>query len=273
MILIQLITLKAIGRAKILFLLFSLCYENVSRETFTTDLGGCYIIILGTVVNALAIVFGTIIGIWFGKKISENIRKMIMQAMGLGIILIGLQMAITSEQVIFVLISMVLGAWLGEFINIEGMLHKIGLTIQQKAGKLNGGSNIAQAFVTSTLLYCAGAMAIVGSIESGLTGNHDTLYAKSLIDGMISIMLATTLGIGVIFSAISVFVYQGILTLAASYLENLLTSSVINEIKATGGLIILAIGLNILEITKIKVGNLLPAIFFVAMIMIFAGVI
>ena len=251
----------------------------ITWEIFVTwlnarvSLEGCYIIILGTVVNVFAIVFGTIIGIWFGKRFSENIRKMIMQAMGLGIVLIGLNMAIASEQVVFVLISMALGAWLGEFLDIEGVLHKIGLKIQQKAGSLKGGTNIAQAFVTSTLLYCAGAMAIVGSIESGLTGNHDTLYAKSLIDGIISIMLATTLGIGVIFSAISVFVYQGTLTLAASYLENLLTISVINEIKATGGLIILAIGLNILEITKIKIGNLLPAMFFVAVIMIFAGMI
>ena len=228
--------------------------------------------LLGTVVNALAIVFGTIIGVWFGKRVSENIRKMIMQAIGLGIVLIGLKMAITSEQVVFVLISMVLGAWLGEFVDIEEKLHKIGLKIQQKAGSLNGGSNIAQAFVTSTLLYCAGAMAIVGSIESGLTGSHDTLYAKSLIDGIISIVLAATLGIGVIFSAISVLIYQGALTLAASYLENLLTAPVINEIKATGGLIILGIGLNILEVTKIKVGNLLPAMFFVGIIMIFAGI-
>ena len=112
------------------------------------------------------------------------------------------------------------------------MLHKIGLKIQQKVKKTNSGNNIAQAFVTSTLLYCAGAMSIVGSIESGLTGNHDILYAKSLIDGVISIMLAITLSIGVIFSAVSVFIYQGILILAASYLENVLTISVINEMKA-----------------------------------------
>jgi len=155
--------------------------------------------------------------------------------------------------------------------DIEGILYRTGSKIQQKAKILNGGSNIAQAFVTSTLLYCAGAMAIVGSIESGLTGNHDILYAKSLIDGIISIMLAITLVIGVIFSAVSVLIYQGTLTLAASYLEHLLTIPVINEIKATEGLIILAIGLNLLEITKIKVGNLLSAIFFVAIIMIFAG--
>jgi len=196
---------------------------------------------------------------------------MIMQAIGLGIVLIGLKMAITSDQVIFVLISMVLGAWLGGVVDIEGMLHRIGLRIQQRFGNLNGGNNIAKAFVTSTLLYCAGAMSIVGSIESGLTGNHDILYTKSLLDGIISIMLAATLGIGVIFSAISVFLYQGILTLAASYLGNILTVFVINEIKAAGGLIILAIGLNILEITKIKIGNLLPAIFFITIIMIIAG--
>ena len=226
---------------------------------------------LGTVVNALAIVFGTIIGIWFGKRFSESIRKMVMQAIGLGIVLIAINMAITSEQLILVLISLVLGALLGEYLDIEGFLHKVGLKIQEKAENLSDGKNIAQAFVTSTLLYCAGAMAIVGAIESGLTGNHDTLFAKALIDGIVSIMLAATLGIGVIFSAVSVFVYQGALTLAASHLESLLTPPVINEIRAAGGLIILAIALNILEITKIKVGNLLPAIFFIIISMVIMG--
>ncbi len=225
---------------------------------------------MGTVVNSFAIIIGTIIGIWFGGRFSENIRKMIMQALGLGIILIGLKMAITSEQLVFVLISMVFGAWIGEYLGIEGALHKIGLLIQKKVGNVSGGGNIAQAFVTSTLLFCVGAMAIMGAIESGITGNHDTLYAKSLIDGVTSIMLTTTLGFGVIFSAISVFIYQGAITIAASWLESLLTIPVINELKATGGLIILGIGLNILEITKIKVGNLLPAIFIIVGIMMIA---
>lgn len=225
---------------------------------------------LGTIVNSLAIVIGTLIGVWFGGRFTENIRKMIMQALGLGIILIGLKMAITSEQLVFVLLSMVFGAWLGEYLGIEGALHKIGLLLEQKVGNVSGGSNIAQAFVTSTLLFCVGAMAIMGAIESGLTGNHDTLYAKSLIDGVTSIMLTTTLGFGVIFSALSVLIYQGFITITASWLEGLLTIPVITELKATGGLIILAIGLNILEITKIKVGNLLPAIFIIVAIMMIA---
>ncbi|KUO48842.1 MAG: hypothetical protein APF76_18360 [Desulfitibacter sp. BRH_c19] len=225
---------------------------------------------LGTVVNAVAIIIGTVIGVWFGGRFSENIRKMIMQALGLGIILIGLKMAITSEQLVFVLVSMVFGAWLGEYLDIEGALHKIGALIQQKVGNVSGGSNIAQAFVTSTLLFCVGAMSIMGAIESGLTGNHDTLYAKSLIDGVTSIMLTTTMGFGVIFSAVSVLLYQGLITITASSLESLLTIPVINELKATGGLIILGIGLNILEITKIKVGNLLPAIFIIVGIMMIA---
>lgn len=227
---------------------------------------------LGTIVNAMAIVMGVIVGLWFGKKFSENIRKMIMQAVGLGVILIGLKMAITTEQLLIVLVSMVLGAWLGEATDIEGRLHSVGSKLEKMvAGNKGGKSNVAQAFVTSTLLYCVGAMAIMGAIESGLTGKHDILFAKSLLDGITAIMLTTTLGFGVAFSAVSVLIYQGFITLTAIYMQYILTDPIIVELKAVGGLLILGIGLNLLEITKIKVGNLLPALLFVVILMLFAG--
>ncbi|MEW6622379.1 MAG: DUF554 domain-containing protein [Bacillota bacterium] len=226
---------------------------------------------LGTIVNVVAIIVGSVIGLLFGASFSKSIRSMVMQAIALSVMLIGIKMAVASEQLIIVLLSLVFGAWTGELLNIEGGLERIGKRIEDSIGKAGQGSNVAQAFATASLLYCVGAMAIMGALESGLTGSHSTLYAKSVIDGITSIMLTTTLGIGVIFSAIPVFIYQGLITVTASWMQDFLTESIIIELKAVGGLIILAIGLNILNITKVKVGNLLPAIIFVVLFMILAG--
>lgn len=228
---------------------------------------------LGTIVNVLAILAGAVVGMLFGSSFSEKVRQMIMQAIGLGVILIGLQMAITSEQLILVIVSMVLGAWIGETLDIEGKLLNIGEKIESRVlkGKSDNKNTLAQAFVTSTLLYCIGAMAIMGAIESGLTGNHDILYAKSLLDGVTAIMLTSSLGFGVAFSAIPVLIYQGGITLFAASIESILTPEIIIELKAVGGLTILGIGLNILNITKIKIGNLLPALVIIVFLMIIIG--
>lgn len=139
------------------------------------------------------------------------------------------------------------------------MLEKFGAYIESKMK--NKESNVALGFVTCTLVYCVGSMAIIGSIQSGLTGNHDILFSKALIDGITSVSMAVTMGVGVIFSSISVFIYQGIITMLASFMQSLLSEVVVNEMTAIGGVIIMGIGLNFLEIKRIKVGNLLPAIF------------
>jgi uncharacterized membrane protein YqgA involved in biofilm formation len=187
-----------------------------------------------------------------------------MQAIGLSVLFIGATTAIggllnpESESILFI-ISLVIGGIVGEIIGIEKGLEKLGLLLQRKVG--SGEHNIARGFVTASLIFCVGTMAIIGSLESGLRGNYDMLFAKSVLDGITAMILATTLGIGVIFSAAAVFIYQGAIILFASSLEPFLTTQVIREISIIGGILILGIGLNMMEIKKIKTANLLPAIF------------
>jgi len=182
-----------------------------------------------------------------------------MHGIGLAVVLIGIKTALNTDAILIVIISFVIGSILGELIRIEDRLDQFGNWI---GTRLSGNSaGISKGFVTASLLYCVGAMAIIGSMESGLTGNHQTLFAKSILDGISSVIFASTLGIGVIFSAVSVFVYQGLVTLTASSIKPFLLPEVVSQMSAIGGLLIFAIGLGLLEIKKIKIGNMLPAIF------------
>lgn len=226
--------------------------------------------VLGTIVNALAILAGAFFGKWAGKFLKEEMQQFVMQAIGLGVILVGLKMAMITEKIIVALISLMLGVIIGELLAIEEKLSKMGSSLEKLVSKGGEGeSNFVKGFVSASLLYCVGAMAIMGSLESGLTGNHTILYAKSLLDGATAIILASSLGLGVAFSALSVFIYQGSLTLLAKWVGAYLTEAVVNEMTAVGGLLIFSIGLDMLGIKKLRVGNLLPAIFVAMFIMFF----
>ncbi|WP_202711052.1 DUF554 domain-containing protein [Sporosalibacterium faouarense] len=214
---------------------------------------------LGTVVNALAIIIGSVVGITLKKGLKERYKETIMQGLSLTVIVIGLLSALKAEDIMLVIISIAIGSIIGEWIDIEGNLERLGNWAQSKMR--NENSSFSKGFVTTSLLYCVGAMAIVGSLESGLTGNHETLFAKAIIDGISAVIFASTFGIGVAFSAISVFLYQGIITISASYAKVLLTDQVILNMSSVGGILIMGIAFNILEIKKIKIGNMLPAIF------------
>jgi uncharacterized membrane protein YqgA involved in biofilm formation len=213
---------------------------------------------LGTIVNSLAILVGGFTGSLFRNKISSAYNETIMKALGLSVILIGLKGALQINNILLLIISLTLGTLIGEIMKIEKGIENIGIWLERKFSNQKG---LAKGFVTASLVYCVGAMAIMGALESGLTSNHDILYAKSLLDGISAIIFSSSLGIGVCFSAISVFIYQGIITLTASFMKPYLIPSVVNEMSAIGGLIIVAIGANMLEIKRIKVGNMLPAIF------------
>jgi len=238
---------------------------------------------LGTIVNAAAIITGGVSGSLLRSGLPERFRETIMQALGLSIIIIGLSgtlqgmYRITSsgkldrEYIMLMIFSLVTGAIIGEILNIEDKLERLGQWIQNKYIK-NGG-NFAEGFVTASLVFCVGAMAIVGSLEDGLTGNTGTLFAKSVLDGVISLIFAATLGIGVAFSAIPVFIYQGLITLMAGFIKPWLTETVISQTSLVGSILIMAIGFNILEIKRIKVGNLLPAIFIPFIYYIITGII
>jgi uncharacterized membrane protein YqgA involved in biofilm formation len=215
--------------------------------------------LLGTFVNIAAIVTGGLIGLIFKGRISEKYNKTIMQALSLGVILIGLKGAFKCNDFILIIISLALGSLIGEILKIECRLEDTGTWLEKKFSKKEGG--FAVGFVTTSLLYCVGAMAIVGSLESGLTGNHTTLFAKSTIDGIAAIIFSSTMGIGVLFSSVSVLIYQGTITLAAVYIKPFLIPEVIAQMSSVGGLLIVGIGINMLGSIKIKVGNMLPAVF------------
>lgn len=225
---------------------------------------------LGTIVNSLAILIGGFTGSLFKNKISSSYNETIMKALGLSVILIGLKGALQINNILLLIISLTLGTLVGELMKIEKGIENIGIWLERRFSNQKG---LAKGFVTASLVYCVGAMAIMGALESGLTGNHDILYAKSLIDGISAIIFSSSLGIGVCFSAISVFLYQGIITLTASLMKPYLIPSVVNEMSAVGGLLIVAIGANILEIKRIKVGNMLPAIFIPLLYYIFKSII
>lgn len=216
---------------------------------------------LGTIVNTVAILFGGLFGILFGHALPEKMKSTVIQGIGLTVLLIGGSMALQTKNPIIVIGSLVIGGILGEWIDIEQKLKLLGDWFEKKFTKKNGNSNFSKAFVTTSLIYCVGAMAIMGSLESGLKGNHSILYAKSMLDGISAIVFASSMGVGVMLSAIPVLLYQGSITLAAGMLQGILSNQIIGEMSATGGLLIVGIGLNILAIKEIKVGNLLPGIF------------
>jgi uncharacterized protein len=229
---------------------------------------------LGNYVNALAIIVGTLLGLLFHKGLKEKYKTIVMQAIGLSVIFIGATTALNgllnpdSEPILFI-ISLVLGGLIGELVGVENGLERLGLFLQNRFGTAE--SNVARGFVTASLIFCVGTMAIIGSLESGLMGKHDMLFAKSVLDGITSMILASTLGFGVIFSAAAVFIYQGTIVLFASMVEPYLTINVIREISIIGGILIFGIGLNLLEIIKVRTANLLPAILIPVIYYLFIG--
>lgn len=213
----------------------------------------------GTIVNCLAIAVGSGLGMVLKSKMSPKYQETVMQGLGLSVLLIGLTMAIETQNVLVVAISMIIGAVIGEIIDIDGRLNREGERLSARFQ--SSGGSLGKAFVTASLVYCIGAMAIIGSLQDGLTGDASTLYAKSLLDGTGAVIFTATLGIGVILSIIPVLIYQGAITLLAAWLAPLLTDAIICEVTAVGGLLILGIGLNLLKICQIKIANLLPAVF------------
>jgi len=214
----------------------------------------------GTIVNAAAIMVGGLLGMLLQGGLRPRSKETILQGLALAVMLIGIKMALTTENALIVIGSLVLGGLTGEWLDIEGRLYRLAERVEKKFVK--GESKAGQAFISTSLIYCVGAMAITGSLQSGLTGEHSILYAKAMLDGVSAVVFASTMGVGVVFSGLSVLVYQGTITLLAGVIAPLLTPAAIREMSATGGLLIVSIGINILELKQIRIGNLLPAMFF-----------
>ena len=213
----------------------------------------------GTFVNCAAIIVGSSIGRFFSAGLVQKYQESVLQAVSLAIIIIGIKGALQTDDLLIVIISLALGTVIGESLQIEARLQAFGQWIENRFSR--SGEGFAKAFITTSLMYCIGSMAIVGSLESGLMGNHQILFAKAILDGIISIVFCSLLGIGVMFSALPVFLYQGALTLSASLMQHFLIPDVVGQMSAVGGLLVMALGLNMLELTKLKAGNMLPAVF------------
>ena len=217
---------------------------------------------LGTIVNTLAVAAGGAIGLLLKKGIPQKITDAVMQGLALCVIFMGVSGALEGSKTLAMIVAMALGAVVGTLLDLDGRLNKLGDTIEAKMGP-GGQGRIATGFVTASLLYCVGALAIVGSLQSGLTGDHSMLYTKSMLDFISSLVLCASLGVGVILSAVTLFLYQGVITLLAQALAPILTDAVIAEMTCVGSLLIIGMGLNMLGVTKIKIMNYVPAIFIV----------
>ncbi len=224
-------------------------------------------ILLGTVANAGAIIIGGIAGSFFRKGISERFSNIIMSVLGLFTLVLGMTFAIDSQNALVVIFSLVIGSVIGEWIDIEKRMNDLGDYVQDKLNSREG--SFSKGFVTASLLYCVGTMSIMGPLQSGLMNDHKILLMKSILDGTISVVFASTLGIGVALSSLPVLVYQGSIALLASSVAPYLSEAVITEMTAVGGVLLVGMGINLLEIKKLKVGNMLPAIFLPIILMLF----
>ncbi len=213
---------------------------------------------LGALINGVAIMAGALLGLAFGARMPEKMRELIFQGIALCILVLGLKSALVGNEAMLTIASIVSGSILGEIARIEDRLNSLGEWLKKLVSSKN--PRFTEGMVTGSLLMCIGAMGILGSIEEGLRGTREIVHAKAAIDFFAAIILAASLGFGVFFSGISVFLYQGSFVLGASFLAGVLTEPVLTELTATGGVLMIAIATNTLNITTIRIGNMLPAL-------------
>jgi len=220
--------------------------------------------LIGTLINVGTVIVGGSLGTLLGSRLPERLRETVMHGLGLVTLVLGITMAITTKNVLVVMGSVLIGGLLGEWWNIDHALERASEWVHRQVAKKLPASSLgrfSEGLITASLVFCIGPMTLLGSIQDGLTGDYTLLAIKSLLDLFSSLIFASSLGIGVVFAALVVLVYQGAITLLAVYAQQLLTTAMINEMTATGGVMIIAIGLLLLDLKKIRVANLLPALF------------
>lgn len=249
--------------------------ENVERKKM---------ILLGTMVNVILIIIGSLIGMVLKKGLASRFADLIMGSLGLVTLVIGITFAIKSENILVVVVSLVIGALVGEGIDIDKKINQLGDWLKDKVVKKSSGgeksknhtikmdkddteakeiesnSKLGEGFVTATLLFCVGSMAIMGALDSGLRGDHTILYTKSIMDGIAALIFASSMGIGVALSAFPILIYEGGIALLARTVQPYMSAAMMTEMNAVGGILLIAIGLSMLDIKKLKVSNLLPAL-------------
>ncbi len=221
--------------------------------------------LLGAIANGLSIVLGGIIGTKAGKLIPDRHSQLILASLQIVVLILGITIAIKSENILIVVISIVVGGLLGETMDLDKKMRDLGDYLQSKVK--SSESNISSGFVSASLVFCVGSMAILASIESGIRGDHSIHFTKAIIDGVLAIFFASTLGIGVSLSGAAVFLYQGGMTLLASLIAPYITTEIMTEVSATGGVLLIALALTMMEIKQIKVANLIPALIVPAILM------
>jgi len=224
---------------------------------------------IGSIVNALAIIGGSLIGCWLQSRFPERIRAIVFQGLGLCVLLIGIQMALKVENILVVIFAVLLGGITGELMRLDTLFERLGNRFKKLIGSKN--AKFTDGLITASLIYCIGAMAIIGSLEEGINGDATVLYTKSILDGFASVALAATYGSGVLFSFIPVLLYQGSMTFGAGYFQQYFSDPMIAQVTACGGLLIVGIGINLLELTEIKLANLLPALGYVVVLTFLFG--
>jgi uncharacterized membrane protein YqgA involved in biofilm formation len=219
---------------------------------------------VGTLVNASAIALGSVVGLVLRGRFPERIRIVSFQGVGLCVLVIGMQMAFDMNNALMVIIAVLVGGILGELLRLEELFQRLALRLKGMIRSTN--PLFTDGFISASLIFCIGAMSIVGSFDEGIRGDHSVLFTKSVLDGFTSVVLATTYGVGVLFSAVSVLLYQGGLTLFATSCQSLFSPAIIAQLTATGGVLILGIGINILEIKQIRISSMLPSLFIVVLL-------
>lgn len=218
----------------------------------------------GTVINVITVVIGSILGLLFGAKLPERLRETVLSAIGLFTMVLGIQMFLETNNALIVLAALLLGAMLGEWLRIEDNLEKLGsyLRVRFAPSLINQDlSRFVEGFLAASILFCVGPMTILGSIQDGLTGNYSLLATKAVMDGFSALAFASTMGVGVAFSALVILIFQGGLSLLASQIQSVVTAAMISEMSAAGGVILVGIAIsNILNIRKVRSGNFLPAL-------------
>lgn len=227
-------------------------------------------ILNGVIVNSVAVGFGSLLGVFFKNKLNKKVIDTVMSGMGLCVLYIGISGSLKGQNILVTIGSIALGGIIGELIDIDDRLRKFGLAVETKfKSDTTPKESLVEGFLSATMVICVGAMAIVGSLQSGLLGNHEVLYAKAFIDLFVVLAMSATMGIGVFFSAFLILFYEGAIVLFAGTLSPFLSSVVVDEVTCVGSLVIIAIGFNILGITKIKVANLSLAPFIPIFIYLF----
>jgi uncharacterized membrane protein YqgA involved in biofilm formation len=226
---------------------------------------------IATIVNAAAVIVGSLVGLLLHSKIRDSFKTIVNAGAGLVALIIGVKMSLESTHIVFLALSLIIGGILGDWWRIEDGILSLGELLKRTFAKRESGKDFAYGFLTATVLFCVGAMALVGSFKAGTEGNYELIFTKSVMDGFMAVVLTAAMGIGVAFSALSVLVYQGALTLAAGWLKPLVSALMLKELTGVGGALVVMIGINMLGFAKLKTANFLPSLALIVLFVILLG--